>query len=562
MKSSEPQTILPEPQTRVFSALLAEIENGQTKIPQFQREFIWSLSQTANLMDSILKGYPIGTFIFWNTNERLRSVREIGNLSLPEPDKGVFINYVLDGQQRLTSLFASLKGLKVTRESGKVDDFAEIYVDLEATKNDQIVLVDISDKDEGKVIQLKELLYGGYKVFQKYGDEYGDKIEKYRVTIQSYNYSIILLRNAPIDIATEVFARINEGGKKLSVFEIMVAKTYDYEKEFDLASKFKELCEELAPENFETISDATVLQTVSILLEKDCTKKQILTLNKENFIEIWSDATDAIKKSVEFFKYSLGIPVSQLLPFKTLIVPLSYFFYHHKHIPSGDKLKCLQDYFWRCSLAGRFSSSVESKVNQDIKRIDSILNDSQPTYDWSVDTSPEFIEKNGWFSAGRSYIKAILCVYANQTPRSFSTNATVNISNNWLSRANSKNYHHFFPRAFLAKKLDWDNKDFYVNHILNITIIDDKLNKHDIRAKAPSKYMKTFSDDNENITETMKSHLIFDLDDFGVLTDDYKAFFHQRAIAVSNELKKRIIPSNSDKTIQAQLFEFSEDETN
>ena len=112
---------LPEPQTRTFSALLAEIENGQTKIPQFQREFVWSLMQSANLMDSIIKGYPIGTFIFWNTNERLRAVRDVGNLKLPEPHDGVFVNYVLDGQQRKTSLFASLKGLKIERENRKID---------------------------------------------------------------------------------------------------------------------------------------------------------------------------------------------------------------------------------------------------------------------------------------------------------------------------------------------------------------------------------------------------------------------------------------------------------
>ncbi|WP_222597124.1 DUF262 domain-containing protein [Chitinophaga pinensis] len=55
---------LPEPQNTNFSTLLSEIENGQIKIPQFQREFVWSLSQSANLMDSIIKGYPIGTFIF------------------------------------------------------------------------------------------------------------------------------------------------------------------------------------------------------------------------------------------------------------------------------------------------------------------------------------------------------------------------------------------------------------------------------------------------------------------------------------------------------------------
>ncbi|MCU0342036.1 MAG: DUF262 domain-containing protein [Spirosomaceae bacterium] len=556
-----PQIItLPEPQIRTFTTLLSEIENGQTKIPQFQREFVWSLEQSANLMDSIIKGYPIGTFIFWNTNERLRSVRDIGGLDLPEPNEGIYINYVLDGQQRLTSLFASLKGLKIKRDSGKIDDFSQMYIDLEANTNEQIVVLDTTAKAPDTLISITNLLYGGRSVLRQYDEQYDTKLDLYKKNIQSYNYSIILLKNAPIDIATEVFARINEGGKKLSVFEIMVAKTYDYEQNFDLAAKYKKLCEELEPVNYETLSDSTVLQAVSIILEKDCTKKQILSLDKKRFIQEWEKVTQSIKKSVEFFKYSLRIPVSQLLPFNSLIVPISYFFYHHKNIPTGDKMRYLEDYFWRCSLAARFSSSVESKINQDIKRIDEILNDTQPSYDWAIDTSPEFIEKHGWFSASRSYIKAILCIYAYHQPRSFNTDALVNISNYWLTRANSKNYHHFFPQAYLQKKLNWENKSFYINHILNITIIDGQLNKNEIRAKAPSRYMKEFSKQNKAITETMKTHLIDNFEAFGITDDNYEVFFHKRAIAVSNELQKRIIGSKSDLSIEAQLMEFNETE--
>ena len=68
---------LPEPQSSTFSGLISDIEKGQIKIPQFQREFVWDMQKSANLMDSIIKGYPIGTFIFWKTKERLRSVRDV-----------------------------------------------------------------------------------------------------------------------------------------------------------------------------------------------------------------------------------------------------------------------------------------------------------------------------------------------------------------------------------------------------------------------------------------------------------------------------------------------------
>ena len=120
---------LPQPQTQTFSNLVAAIEIGQIKIPQFQREFVWTMPKSAGLIDSIIKGYPIGTFIFWRTTERLRSVKNIGKQDLPEPKQGEFVDYVLDGQQRLTSLFASLKGVMLTRDHGSKNDFSKIYID-------------------------------------------------------------------------------------------------------------------------------------------------------------------------------------------------------------------------------------------------------------------------------------------------------------------------------------------------------------------------------------------------------------------------------------------------
>lgn len=87
---------LPEPQSSPFSVLINDIEKGLIKIPQFQRDFVWDLNKSANLMDSIVKGYPIGTFIFWKTKERLRSIRNIGGIELPSPQDGDFVYYVLD----------------------------------------------------------------------------------------------------------------------------------------------------------------------------------------------------------------------------------------------------------------------------------------------------------------------------------------------------------------------------------------------------------------------------------------------------------------------------------
>lgn len=533
---------LPEPQSRTFSNLVGDIEKGQIKIPQFQRDFVWEIAKSVHLIDSIIKGYPIGTFIFWRTNERLRAVRNLGNTALPEPPDGEYVDYILDGQQRLTSLYASLKGISITRKSGKVDNFSEIYVNLEAEEDDQIVISDISGKDPSTVIKITDLLNGDFVVLGAYPSEYHKKMQEYQLRIKSYTYSIIQIKETPIDIATEVFTRINVGGKSLSVFEIMIAKTYDPEKGFDLAEKYQELIEELRPLDYETISDATVLQTISVILTKDCTRKTILKLEKQSFIEVWNDAVKAIESAVEYFRLFYRIPVSQLLPYHALVIPFAYYFYNHPDKPIGDQQRYLEDFFWRCSLTGRYSSGLESKMFQDIRKIDLILKGEQPKYEWAVNTSAQFIIDNGWFNAGKSFIKAILCLYAYQEPKSFIDNSKVNISNYWLKQANSKNYHHFFPRAYLRKKKE---DEFYINHILNITIVDDFLNKRLIRDLAPSVYMTKFNQ-NKKLDETMRTHLISDLNDFGVLDDNYGKFFEQRAALISKELEARVVPQAID----------------
>ena len=92
----------PQPGSQLLSVVLHEIERGSVKVPQFQRDFVWSRDKSAKLLDSLLKGFPIGTFILWRTKEELRSIRNLGGVKLQQTPEGDSIQYVLDGQQRLT----------------------------------------------------------------------------------------------------------------------------------------------------------------------------------------------------------------------------------------------------------------------------------------------------------------------------------------------------------------------------------------------------------------------------------------------------------------------------
>ncbi len=533
----------PRPSPLQYSTLIANIEQGIIKIPQFQRKFVWSLEQTANLLDSILKGYPIGTFILWETNEILRSIRNIGDITLPDIPPGRFAQYVLDGQQRMTSLYISLKGVKITDDNGKTIDYREIYVDFEASLDEPVVITDVSGRNSDEIIRFTDLLTGGYALAARYPN-YLEKLDDYSNAFKTYLFSNILVTDAPIDIATEIFTRINEGGKPLSVFEIMVAKTYDAARNFDLSEKYEELITALEDVNYETISESTVLQAVSVCLVKECAKKHILNLDKNDFINIWASVIDAFERAVDYFRTFFRIPVSQLLPYDGLLVPFTYYFFNHKDKPLGTQQALLQDYFWRVVLTSRFSQSLESKIGQDIRRIDKILQDNQPEYEEPVDITINYISDHGYFSPGTAYIKGLLCLLAYQQPQSFADNALVTIDNSWLKQANSKNYHHFFPRAYLQKNGKAIPR---INHIANITIVDDFLNKRTIKAKAPSQYIADFQKVNPRLVEALKTHLIGDPQSWGIFSDDYDLFVQKRLECFSEELKKRLILRVSDR---------------
>ena len=97
--------------TSTFSIgeVVEKVNNGTLKIPQFQRDFVWTLPMAASLLDSVLRRYPIGSLILWETKEKLHAEKEIGGLSLPPTPSGQCTTYVLDGQQRVTTLFAALR---------------------------------------------------------------------------------------------------------------------------------------------------------------------------------------------------------------------------------------------------------------------------------------------------------------------------------------------------------------------------------------------------------------------------------------------------------------------
>jgi hypothetical protein len=114
--------------------LIGQVAEGRVRIPAFQRGFVWDPDRVAQLMDSIYKGYPFGSLLFWRTKRALRTERDLGPFKLPQRPEDYPVDYVLDGQQRLTSIFGVFQS-----ELTPVDEieWANVYFDFLAGSDAQ-----------------------------------------------------------------------------------------------------------------------------------------------------------------------------------------------------------------------------------------------------------------------------------------------------------------------------------------------------------------------------------------------------------------------------------------
>ncbi len=552
MCTNPPIVLQPDNANKKYETLFVEIDTGQIKLPLFQREFVWGKEQSAKLIDSILKGFPIGTFILWKTRDELRSYKDVGNHKLRETPKGDYVQYILDGQQRITSLYAIRKGARITKD-GRELDYKDIFIDLDYNESSEEQLVVTEKQQSHDYVSVHEILslpLGQF--YRNLPASKADLVEYYKNKLTTYDFSTITIKDYPIDVACEIFTRINTGGKALTVFEIMVAKTYDEEKSFDLAEKYETLRDGsddekncLTAAKFETIPESIIMQCVAALSLRAVRGRDILRIQRDAFISQWEPMKESLFAAIDFIRSELRVPVSQLLPYPAVLVPLTYFFNRTGNKkPSNHQVRLLEQYYYWVGLSERYSSGSESKLTDDFTKMDAIAAGQGPAYPSSdLSVNAQRI-KETWFSTSNAYCKAILCMLAYHQPKSLDTNGLVILDNSNLKIASSRNYHHFFPKAYLASAEP--NKQ--ANLIANITLLDGYSNKHKIGKKPPSEYVGKFSANNPSLPMTLRTHLIEDIATFGIVNNNYEAFIDRRSEAIAQALNAKLAAMDVNDT--------------
>ena len=538
----------PDAHTLKLSEIETNLSNGTYVIPDFQRDFVWNIDQSAKLLDSWIKGYPLGAFILWTTDEELCSIKEIGNTVLyPKKDKAMKTTYVLDGQQRITSIFAAIKGLTIKKRS-----YEDIIINLDADLDDyetDIVTVR-SNKNDDDIdfvhISFSKMYESDFGYFYNNYPNHLNKITKIQKRLNELDFPVIKIDSVNIDIATDIFTRLNTGGKKLTPFEIMTAKTYKPD-EFNLVQKAHECIDNLNIAYKDNVKEGDLLKMISLCVRGGTSIGHQLKLTRDEMLASFDDVVAALNKAISFCITSLKLPIGNMLSYTPILYLYTYFFYkysknHALKSPSKNQQDYLIDYYWRSILNGRFGRATDPRIATDAKNVmDKILGESTPEQapiSLSVD---KFID-DGSFSQKTAYIKGMIGLLMSLSPKSLSKNSLVSFDQNWISKSDKNNYHHFFPMKMVGQS--WGNEP--VNNICNIILQDASTNQVDIGNRRPSDYINEFANTNSVLPQTLKEHLIYDIDEYGILSDNFELFTKKRASAFIEEIKSRLMLIKTD----------------
>ena len=137
--------------------------------------------------------------------------------------------------------------------------------------------------------------------------------------IQSYPFSVIYVIEQPVDVACDIFERINNSGQVLKLVDLMVAKSYS--PSFNMREKMYNFFKELEKVNYSDIPDVTILQCLAAILGKSIKRNDILLLDRFKISDAWDDVIESIKKAIDYLKSDFNLTSSKILPYNPCLPP-------------------------------------------------------------------------------------------------------------------------------------------------------------------------------------------------------------------------------------------------
>jgi len=517
-----------ETSTPLLKDLISGVKKGETKVPKFQRKFIWKDEQAIKLLDSIASNYPIGSLLLWKTKDKLAAERNIGDFRLPETDDLTPTDYVLDGQQRLTVIYSCLGAAE--GEGG----FETVYDLLNET------FAPRPEAYQAHMFPLR-IIYNTTKllnfrsglVSHPKADEMQKRLDQLIEVLTNYRIPVVLLKDLTVEEVCPIFERINSSGTRLSTYDLMVAATWS--ETFDLNDEASKISSALKPKGFEDIDGNTVLKCLSAVHHIGIKKDQVLNLRKLSRTDmdtLVDKVKEALLKTVDLITTEFKIYSWDFLPYEAIAIVLTYVFAKRGTLNQED-IKRVRKWFWLSAFSERYRGAADSVISKDLETIDSyVINGQEPVETFGLPPTVELLSKLT-FRANNSRSRAYALLLALHNPRNITNGVRIDTAEA-LSIFNKKEFHHIFPQAFLKRT----NASGDQNSLVNICMLSASENKI-VSDNDPNAYLVEITQKHGSTAgEIFSSNLLEDPLVFAYQTATYDQFLASRSQIIHNKILK------------------------
>ncbi|GHQ32208.1 hypothetical protein VN1219_12060 [Helicobacter pylori] len=546
-------------------------------LPDIQREYVWlkkaDEKKIEQLFDSILRGYPIGSFLFWklqkediaksdeqdenklnfqlyqfitNYDERKPHNEKIRIEQITRDD----LSIVLDGQQRLTSLYIGLKGTRMLRrkyaKKNNPNDYEEkrLYLNLKHQPNmdnpednyqfEFHAKAPTNDKNHFwfKVGDILELENGVLNYAQEHGLKGNalDLLEKLKDAFHTKQLiSFFEEKEKNLNKVLNIFIRVNSGGVKLSYSDLLMSiLTASFSS--DIRKKMNELVDALKDKGFPNVEQDQVLKTCLLLIGKDTTF-ELKNFNKNNVKEIeenWEKITKSIydaAKLLETFGYAKYLGSAYILS------TLAYFYFLKQKMDKNNEEQALK-FVRNAQITSYFTPSTDTKLS---------------TIAHSIKEARTFEEFNHNLAKHQTYPLKITndaiegMVFFNSHARVFPVLQILYPNLNY--KTTTFHIDHIYPKSKFKKGNEKLDKDFYDcgNHLYNLQILEGQENSAK-KDKDPEVWLKEEYKNEQAIEEYKKRNYIDPK--LKLEWENIKEFRETREEAIIKRLKEVLLPQS------------------
>jgi hypothetical protein len=537
--------------TRDLDYLLARIKNGDLAVPAFQRSFVWDPSATRELLVSIASSFPAGNLLFLRGGEAIFSPRAVEGAPELRPQGAELL--VLDGQQRLTSLYQALRGVGTHRY------FLDIGALMKGTPVDDATHVYRTDRAkswESIDRQAQDLMFPFERCYEflTWKDDVIQRRQKDGVTskegiavlsrylnmvhervispVRNYKFPVTTLgSDTPTDAVLTIFETLNRTGLKLTVFELVTARVFMHFKLRDAWNEALTRHPILASDAFD-VDPYYILQAIALRMKRVPQRGIVVALEVDALMEHWDEAVAGMDGALRMLRSECGVLTPRFLPYAPMLPTLAAAWAEVEAATGAQvgarKLK-LQRWFWCASFAGEYDSSANSQAASDVPALrDWLTGGAEPPVVASFEFDPR-----EWLRTTvrqRGLYRATMALMARSRPLDFHSVAPLTEE---TIKKEQVDDHHVFPSAYLQQTGDTDFADTVLNH----TYIDHKTNIT-IGKRSPSDYLGDVESHlGADLPRVLASHTLPPEKDGALWRNDYKGFLEWRLLRLAAELE-------------------------